>query len=106
MQQAPTRLHWIRTFHNLTLQELAALAGLSYPTVQNVEKRGVGSGASLAKIAKALGASPDTLLDRGWDLAGAVQREYEQASQASPEHGANETRKRVARDLQMLSSSR
>jgi len=106
MQQAPTRLHWIRKFHGLTLQQLSALSSLSFVTVQNAERQGIASGRSLEKLAKALGASPDRLLDRGWDLASAVERDYSESAKRRGEGEAGSTAKRVALDLQMLSASR
>jgi len=71
------------------------LAGLSFVTVQTVEKRGIASSASLDKIAKALDASPDRLLDRGWDLASVVERDY---SESAKRRGEGEGRAQPFRD--------
>ena len=61
-----TRIERLRTFRNLSREDLATRAGLTYATVYNAETKGQGTQIdTLFSIASALDVSPGTLLDGG-----------------------------------------
>jgi transcriptional regulator with XRE-family HTH domain len=67
----PTRMKLLRMAAGLSQLEICRRTGLSMGTV-NAAERGAASAETLLKIAPLLGeATPERLLERTWDLAGA-----------------------------------
>lgn len=61
-----TRIERLRTFRNLSREDLASRAGVTYATIYNAETKGQGTQIdTLYNIASALDVSPGLLLDGG-----------------------------------------